>query len=169
MKYAQRMVLVPESELVRQKARKETERIAKSLRMKDQAKVKHWQTTPTPPGVVPRIPNAVPTTSELSSSLPRLYQIKGQKLLDEMLSSGFTWSPSKELILPSTEVIPNSSVEAILKEALVRGNTSVKPTGWNEFIAEVSRSSIPLSLLTKKSTQHDLKQLKRSGLVWEVY
>ena len=41
MKYAQRMVLVPESELVRQKARKETERIAKSLRMKDQAKVKH--------------------------------------------------------------------------------------------------------------------------------
>ena len=165
MKYAQRMVLVPESD--RQKARTETDRLAKSLRMKDQAKVKQWETTATPPGVVPQALKRSPTSLELASSLPRMYQLKGQRLLDEMLSAGFMWSPAKELILPSTEVIPNSNLEAILKEALVRGSSAVKPIGWHDFIAEVSRSTIPLTLLTKRSTQQDIQQLK-SG-VWEIY
>lgn len=167
MKYAQRMVLVPESD--RQKARIETDRLAKSIRMKDQAKVKQWETTATPPGVVPQALTRVPTSLELSSSLPRIYQLKGQRLLDEMLSAGFMWTPAKELILPSTEIVPNSNLEAILKEALVRGSSSAKPIGWQDFIAEVSRSTIPLTLLTKRSTQQDLKHAKKSGGVWEIY
>ena len=92
MKYVQRMVLVPESD--RQKARIETDRLAKSIRMKDQAKVKQWETTATPPGVVPQALTRVPTSLELSSLLPRIYQLKGQRLLDEMLSAGFMWTPA---------------------------------------------------------------------------
>ena len=167
MKYAERMVLVPESETVRERARKETDKIAKSVRMKDQAKVKQWQTNPTPPGIVPR--SVIPTLLEISASLPPMYQSKAQRFLVEMLNAGFTWSASKEMILPSTEIVPNSNIEAILKEALVRGSTSTKPVGWKEFISFVSKSSIPLSLLTKKSTQNDLKQLKKSKRMWEIY
>ena len=167
MKYAQRMVLAPESETDRERARKETERLAKAVRMKDQAKIKQWQTNPTPPGIVPR--SVIPTLLEISSSLPPMYQPKAKRLLDEMLSAGFTWSASKELILPSTEIVPNSNIEAILKEALVRGSASTKPIGWREFISFVSQSSIPLGLLTKKSTQNDLKQLKKSKRMWEIY
>ena len=169
MKHAQRMVLVPESETIREKARKETDKIAKSIRMKDQAKIKRWEISPAPPGVVPRAPNPIATPGEISSSLPPMYKSKGQRLLDEMLSAGFTWTPSKELVLPSSDTVPNSNVEAILREALVRGKTTSKPIGWSDFITEVSKSTIPLSLLTKKSTQQALQTQEQTGRVWEVY
>lgn len=169
MKYAQRMVLVPEAESLRLKAKEKTNKLAKKVRVKNQSKVKQWLVTPTPPGVVPNPPSLVSTPKELSASLPPLYQAKGERLLNEMLSSGFTWSPSKELVLPSTQPIPNSNIEAIIKEALVRGKSSQKPAGWKEFIDEISRSTVPLDLLTKKSTQQALTQTGQSQGAWELY
>ena len=169
MKHAQRMVLVPESESARVKAKKTTDELAKSVRVKNQSKVKQWLVTPAPPGVVPNAPNPVSTPKELSSSLPPMYQAKGERLLNEMLSAGFTWTPTKELVLPSTSPVPNSNMEAILKEALVRGQSAVKPIGWKEFIDEISRSTVPLDLLTKKSTQQALGRIGQSPGAWEVY
>ena len=169
MKYAQRMILVPEDQALRERARKTTEKLSKAVRVKNQAKVKKWLVTPTPPGVVPNQPNATATPRELSASLPPIYQAKGERLLNEMLSAGFTWTPSKELVLPSTEPLPNSNIQAILKEALVKGNDPVKPLGWKEFLSQISQSTVPLSLLTKKSTQQALRQIHQSRGIWEVY
>lgn len=169
MKYAQRMVLVPEAESLRQKAKEKTIKLAKRVRVKNQSKVKQWLVTPAPPGVVPNQPTLVSTPKELSVSLPPIYQAKGEKLLNEMIRSGFSWNPSKELVLPSTQSIPNSNIESIIKEALVRGRTTTKPTGWKEFLEEISRSTVPLDLLTKKSTQEALKQTGQSQGAWEMY
>lgn len=160
MKYAEKMILVPDT--LKLRAKKKTDKLAKSIRMRNQAKVKQWLITPTPPGVVPNAPNPVATPKELSVSLPPMYQAKGQRLLEEMLNAGFTWTPSKELVMPSTETIANSNVENLLKEALVRGKSTSKPIGWDKFISEISQSSIPISLLTKKSTRQALQP-------WEVY
>jgi hypothetical protein len=161
------MVLVPENDSLRSKAKKVTDALAKTVRVKNQAKVKKWLVTPTPPGVVPNPPSTLSTAKELSSTLPPLYQAKGERLLNEMITAGFSWNPSKELVLPSTEPVVNSNIESILREALVRGHSVVKPTGWKEFIDEISRSTVPLDLLTKKSTQQALSQTVQRA--WEMY
>ena len=120
-----------------------------------------------PRGVVPKTVTPVSTPEELSSSLPRIYQAKGRRLLSEMMNAGFMWTPMKELILPSTEVVDNSSMEQLLKEALVRGRSTRKPRGWETFISEISRSTVPLTLFTKKSTQEALTGPSTSA--WEIY
>ena len=171
MKYATRMVLVPDTpqtlEATSSKVQKQTNKLAKSVRMKNQAKVKKWNLTPSPPGVVPTSSSPVASPQELANSLPPLYQAKAQRLLNEMMNSGFSWTSTKELVLPSTETIDNSNIEAILKEALVRGTSIVKPLGWDAFISEIARSSVPLRLFTKKTTQEALTS--QSGGVWEIY
>ena len=171
MKYATRMVLVPDTpaslEKARLKVKKQTNKVAKAIRIKDQAKVKKWHVNPAPPGVVPKTVTPVSTPEELSTSLPPIYQAKGRRLLNEMMNAGFTWTPMKELILPSTEVVDNSNMEHILKEALVRGRSARKPQGWETFISEISRSSVPLSLFTKKSTQEAFAGPPSSA--WEIY
>ena len=129
--------------------------------------MKKWHVNPAPPGVVPKTVTPVSTPEELSTSLPPIYQAKGRRLLNEMMNAGFTWTPMKELILPSTEVVDNSNMEHILKEALVRGRSARKPQGWETFISEISRSSVPLSLFTKKSTQEALAGPSSSA--WEIY
>ena len=172
MKYATRMVLVPDTPkslaAVRSKVKKQTNKVAKAVRIKDQAKVKKWHVNPTPPGVVPNAVSSVSTPQELSTSLPPIYQAKGRRLLNEMMNAGFTWTPTRELVLPSLETIDNSNMEQILKEALVRGRTTRKSHGWDAFISEISRSSVPLSLFTKQSTREALAGGPSSN-VWELY
>ena len=55
MKYATRIVLVPDTpaslEKARLKVKKQTNKVAKAIRIKDQAKVKKWHVNPAPPGV----------------------------------------------------------------------------------------------------------------------
>ena len=96
-----------------------------------------------------------------------MYQAKGRRLINEMVNAGFTWTPMKELVLPSTEVVDNSNMEHILKEALVRGRSARNLQGWKTFISEISRSSVPLSLFTKKSTQEAFAGPSSSA--WEIY
>ena len=133
MKYATRMVLVPDTpaslKKVRLKVKKQTNKVAKAIRIKDQAKLSKWRVNPSPPGVVPTTATPVSTPEELSTSLPPIYQAKGRRLLSEMMNAGFLWTPMKELILPSTEVVDNSNMEQLLKEALVRGRSAKKPQG----------------------------------------
>lgn len=165
------MILVPDTpkslEKARSKAKKQTNKIAKAIRIKNQAKVKKWNVNPAPPGVVPETISSVATPQQLSNSLPPIYQAKGRRLLNHMMNAGFTWTPTKELVLPSLETIDNSNVENILKEALVRGRSAAKPRGWDAFISEIARSSVPLSLFTKQSTQEAIAS--SSSGVWEVY
>ena len=97
--------------------------------MKNQAKVSRCHVNPALPGVVKKTVTPVSTPEELSTSLPPIYQAKGRRLLNEMMNACFTWTPMKELILPSTEVVDNSNMEHILKEALVRGRSARKPKG----------------------------------------
>ena len=171
MKYATRMILVPDTpkslESIRSKVKKQTNKVAKAIRIKDQAKVRKWHVNPAPPGVVPKTFTPVSTPEELSTSLPPMYQAKGRRLLNEMVNAGFTWTPMKELVLPSTKVVENSSMDQILNEALVRGRSTRKPRGWETFISEISHSSVPLSLFTKKSTQEALTGKPSSA--WEIY
>ena len=102
MKYATRMVLVPDTpkslESVRSKVKKQTNKVAKAIRIKDQAKVRRWHVNPAPPGVVPKTTTPVSTSDELSTSLPPIYQAKGRRLLNEMINVGFLWTPIEELI-----------------------------------------------------------------------
>ena len=171
MKYATRMILVPDTpkslESIRSKVKKQTNKVAKAIRIKDQAKVKKWHVNQTPPGVVPKTATPVSTPEELSTSLPPIYQAKGRRLLSEMMNAGFMWTPMKELILPSTEVVDNSNMEQLLKEALGRRRSTRKPRGWETFISEISRSTVPLTLFTKKSTQEALTGPSSSP--WEIY
>ena len=71
------MVLVPDTpqtlEATRSKVQKQTNKLAKSVRMKNQAKVKKWNLTPSPPGVVPTSSSPVASPQELANSLPPLY------------------------------------------------------------------------------------------------
>ena len=97
MKYATRMVLVPDTpaslEKARLKVKKQTNKVAKAIRIKDQAKVKKWHVNPAPPGVVPKTVTPVSTPEELSFSLPSMYQAKIRRLLNKMMNSGFTRTP----------------------------------------------------------------------------
>ena len=171
MKYAKRMVLVPEDEYLslkggntKLKAKKVTDLQKPFIKMtQDLGKDIRLRN-------IDRIEKATlqaPTDFnreivQMTEHLPQTHHHKARLLLSELRAQGFKWKYNKELTTPSGQTLYGSNVIDLIKEALVQARRKVpKPTGWTEFILAVADSGIPKTLFTKKSTKQALEYTQR--------
>ena len=171
MKYAKRMVLVPEDEYLslkggntKLKAKKVTDLQKPFIKMtQDLGKDIRLRN-------IDRIEKATlqaPTDFnreivQMTEHLPQTHHHKARLLLSELRAQGFKWKYNKELTTPSGQTLYGSNVIDLIKEALVQARRKVpKPTGWTEFILAVADSGIPKTLFTKKSTKQALDYTQR--------
>ena len=182
MKYAKRMVLVPESEYLampkqrkkvneRQAARASSQKLAKQIRRREHIAVKNrTRAEPVDPGV--HLSSVYPEEEpemdimEIAEHMPVNYQNKTKLLLAYLNKKGIIWNDRKEVVLPDGSVLQNSNIVDLLKEALTRSTTVAKPRGWKEFMASMVAAGVPLSLFTKQST---LQALQREQPTWISY
>ena len=171
MKFAKRMVLVPEEDYlhsvnkqkrttnVRDRAIEMAQKVGKQMRKRAQAdaQVKEVWERLTPP-----------KAADIASLLPALYQPKARLLLAELAKHGVTYTKDNEVVLPDKEVIAGSNMVDLLRAALVteRGRPPRKPKGWSQLIESIAASNIPLSLFSKSSTK---RALDRATPRWKVY
>ena len=93
-----------------------------------------------------------------------LYHEKVKVLMSTLESRGISLTDKNELILSSGQVVANSNIIDLLKEALVvtkRKQRAAVPIGWAEFIQEIVDLNLPLKLFTKRSTLDDIHHLSR--------
>lgn len=164
MKYAKRMVLVPEVDYLQRASKPKkkidvhnaaiaiSQKLGKRLRKRDQtaARLKEqWDFHQRPKRV------------DMAEHLPPVYQQKARLLLGELAHQGVTYTKNNELVLPNREVLPQSNIMDLLTAALVttRGREPPKPKGWSEFMENIAASGIPTSLFTKKATQRALARV----------
>ena len=199
MKYAKRMVLIPETEYLERKVKAKTtkkqsdyiaakalaQKRGKEMRMRDQGTArlryqwKHLKDAPEPMVHVSSLyKESQPEANilDLINFLAPVYQPKAKLLLADLRSKGFTWSDNKELILPSGDKIQRSNIVDLMKEALVTTKTSKKgtpkrkPAGWRDFIGNVAMAGVPTSLFTKQSTLRDLREHRPDPMLqWDEY
>lgn len=110
---------------------------------------------------------------DLSVYFEPIYHRKLSLLLSQLRNQGFRWNEDNELILPSGQVIQNSNIVDLLTEAIVakrkKAEREATPLGWESFIQSIASSSIPKSLFTKKSTVEDIDKVQHGSGKWEVY
>ena len=171
MKYAKRMIMVPEDEYLalkgtttKLKVKKEedlqkpftkmTQNLGKKIRVRDLIKSEE-KILQAPLDLNREIVN-------MTEHLPQTHHHKARLLLTELRAQGFNWKYNKELTVPSGHTLRGSNVIDLIKEALVQARKKVpKPTGWAEFIAAVAESGIPKTLFTKKSTKQALESSQK--------
>ncbi len=157
MKYATRMVLIPETEYLSLKessneiykrkkrlnpkmtATQLTQELGKKIRLRDQeTKVLMNLVKPTP-------------KVKIVEHLPPSFHNKGSVLLSELALANIKHSENKELVLPSGEMVPRSNMTDLLKEALHQQKKSVgrKPVGWTAFVRALAASPVPMMLLNQ--------------------
>ena len=93
------------------------------------------------------------------------YHEKVKAVMLFLETHGVTLTDKMELILSNGNVIPNSNIIDLLKEALVitkRKERTTVPNGWAEFIQEIANSNVPLNLFTKRTTLGDIRQLREN-------
>ena len=180
MKYAKRMVLVPEMDYLQFKSKtkkKQNEYLAaktlgqklgKEIRKRDQgaARLKYmWQNIRNPPEPMAHLSSLYKESKpksnilDLVQHLAPVYQPKGRLFLSELDSKGFMWSDDNAVVLPNGRTIPQSNIVDLMKEALVTSKKTtprLKPKGWQEFIRSVGTVGVPASLFNKQSTLRDL-------------
>lgn len=182
MKYAKRMVLVPESEYLampkqrkklneREAARATSQKLAKQIRRREHIAVKNrTHAEPVDPGV--HLSSVYPAEEpemdlmEIAEHMPVNYQNKTKLLLTYLNKKGIVWNDRKEVVLPGGSVLQNSNIVDLLKEALARSTAVTKPRGWEEFLAGMVAAGVPMSFFTKKST---LQALQREQPTWISY
>lgn len=196
MKYAKRMVLVPEEEYLEHKGKAKTtkkqsdytaakaltQKRGKDMRMRDQGTARlryqweHLKDAPEPMTHVSSLyKESKPKTNllDMVQYLAPVYQPKAKLLLADLRSKGFTWTDKNEVVLPSGDQIEQSNLVDLMKEALVTTKGSKigtrKPAGWSEFIANVAMAGIPMSLFTKKSTLRDLQEYRPDPMMAPSY
>ena len=181
MKYAVRMVLIPESEYLSLKGKstkdvkklktrkafiKLTQDLGKKIRQRDQVKIQQQK-------VLDAQVDQNRPVIDLVQHLPSIYHKKGKLTLDELQSQGFSWKQNKEITVPSGKTLTGSNIVDLLKEALVpQRKGTPKPSDWTEFIQSIASSGVPQSLFTKKETKRALQQvqvLEGPGVDWEIY
>ena len=170
MKYAVRMVIIPESEykllkpdkakkaLKRQNTEREaavklSQELGLNIRKRSQIKALHRQKEH-------QQPESSRFMLELFDYLPTSYHAKARIVLSELLNKGFTWTHKGEVTLPSGQKLTGSSINELLREALVQQQKkdTPKPIAWLDFIAGVVNSGVTQSLFSKKSTREALAQ-----------
>lgn len=163
MKYAKRMILVPEDEYLALKSKglktksvnqrdlqkpfvALTQDLGRQIRQRDQVEAETAEKQ-APLDMNREIVN-------MTEHLPQTHHHKARLLLTELREQGFKWKYNKELTTPSGQTLHGSNVIDLIKEALVQAKKKQpKPRGWSEFIASVAVSGIPKTLFTKKSTK----------------
>lgn len=182
MKYAKRMVLVPELEYLskmqkkpkkltkRQKARNISQTLGKQIRKRQHAIARlRTHSTPVDPGInlssvyTDKDPELDPM--EIVEHIPVTYRNKAKLMLTHLIKSGIGWNDRNEVILASGAPLRNTNIVDLVKEALIKG-TKPKPRGWNEFLATMATAGVPVSLFTKTST---IQGLQREQPTWREY
>ena len=180
MKYAERMVLLPETQfhLLQQansKKRKTkpknlykaaiavSQELGKKIRQGQVQVQKQKERQKN----VEKAPNV--TVDDIVNELAPIYHAKAKRILAKLAKYGITYTNNQELITANGRVVPNSNITDILKEALVPSKKLKlpKPVGWNDFMIEVAASPIPKSLFTKSSVVKTLTKLQ--DVDWEDY
>ena len=178
MKYAERMVLLPETQfhLLRQAntTKRKTkpknlykaaivasQELGKKMRQSQvqvQKQKQREKKDDKPPTV---------TVDDIVNELAPVYHAKAKRILAQLAKYGITYTNNQELITANGRVVPNSNITDILKEALVPSKKLKlpKPVGWNDFMNEVAASPIPKSLFTKSSVIKTLTKLQ--SVDWE--
>ena len=180
MKYAERMVLLPETQfhLLQQansKKRKTkpknlykaaiavSQELGKKIRQGQVQVQKQRERQKN----VEKAPNV--TVDDIVNELAPIYHAKAKRILAKLAKYGITYTNNQELITANGRVVPNSNITDILKEALVPSKKLKlpKPVGSNDFMIEVAASPIPKSLFTKSSVVKTLTKLQ--NVDWEDY
>ena len=180
MKYAVRMVIIPELEYLQLKQQKptpgklpktrqafikHTQELGRQIRERAQAAEPSTAAEVTPPTDPRR------STPDIVEHLPRQYRDKARRALSEMANHGFSWKYNREVQLPSGQLLSGSNIVDLLKEA-IDPKTSSNPRGWSAFITSIADSAIPRSLFSKSSTKRALQQVEPVPLPspsWEAY
>ena len=162
MKYAMKMVLIPESEyrrlkpeggvkdemnqLLNKKPDHETAADMSQLfgRYLRTAKPEHQ-------------PISKPLDkSQIVSQLPAIYHNKIMKFLTLLENFGSSWTDRYEFVSKDGHILGN--IVDLLKQAFV-SKIKGSSQGWAQFLNEIIDANIPLSFFTKKSTKYDLEHL----------
>ena len=182
MKYATRMILIPEADF--RKSTKEppsprkaaielTQKLGKEIRHRNQSAARlkaQWNPIESQTGPAVQLSSLYKETQPMASVLkvsemmPPLYRNKSKLLLGQLLARGMKWNDAGELILPDGQSIVNSNILDLLKEAFVgRPPTKKpvrKPVGWTEFIQGITQVGIPYDIFKKQSTLDDLNNAR---------
>lgn len=167
MKHAKKMVLIPEEEYNELLALKQTKKgeikfkVNKVLKGKrDHAAAKKMSQIV---GQYLRFKEQQPTQKKKKVDLIHYfsptYHQKVKTLMSALEDFGTSLTNRNELVLSSGQVVTNSNIVDLLKEALVgtrRKERANPPLGWGEFIKEIREANIPLGLFTKRSTLEDI-------------
>jgi hypothetical protein len=180
MKYAMKMVLIPESEYRKLKP-DDDQKMQNILSGKHDYKAATeltqlfgHQLRKTKPN-----PKTELDDSKILEHLPILYHDKVSKFLKQLTRYGLRWTDNYQLISKSGQVIGN--IIQLLKETFVASRRAKhqkpqsKPHGWQHFMSEIVNASISPSIFTKKSTREDVEkafeQQKPTPLAqsWEIF
>ena len=174
MKYAQKMVLIPEEEYLA--IRGKTHPVREEMKTILKGKRDHAAATKMSQLVgaylrhkqKDKLPEV--THDNLLDHFEPIYHKKVTSFLSQLRHHRFEWNDKKELIIPSGKIVQHSNIIDLIKEALVssRGKKRVlQPMGWEIFVEALAATSIPINFFTKQSTQEAIKQAQHHE--WEVY
>ena len=185
MKFAKRMILVPEADYqqsnkkpqsMRQAAIEVTQKLGKQIRHRNQsvARLKaQWNPVESQRGPNVQLSSLYKDTKlmtnvlDVSEMMPTLYRNKAKLLLGQLQARGVKWNTTGELILPDGQTVEKSNIVDLLNEAFVGTSakkSSRKPTGWTEFVHGIAQAAIPYSIFRKQSTIDDLNNVR---VQWE--
>ena len=184
MKYAKRMILIPEADYkqsnkkpqsMRQAAIEVTQKLGKQIRHRNQsvARLKaQWSPVELQTGPNVQLSSLYKDTKlmtnvlDVSEMVPALYRNKAKLLLGQLQARGVKWNTFGELILPDGQTIDKSNIVDLLNEAFVGSSkkSAQKPVGWTEFVLGIAQAAIPYSIFRKQSTIDDLNNAK---VQWE--
>jgi len=176
MKYARKMVLIPEEEYMELKGNppsSKTSQLKRKVRevlrgTRDHSAatqmsqlvgsyLRHKQSEQSKPVSAPKKPSI-----NFQQFFEPIYEKKVTSLLSQLKENRIGWTQNKELQLPTGQIIPHSNIVDLIKEALVGTRKKTRthiPTGWREFIQAIAHSNIPKSFFTKRTTQQDLEEI----------
>ena len=173
MKFARKMVLIPEDEYLELKEKppaSKTSEFKRKVREVLRNKRDHSAATQMSQLVGSYIrhkqseqPKLVPKPMDFLQFFEPIYHKKVTLLLSQLKDNRIGWTQNKELQLPTGQIIDHSNIVDLIKEALVASRKKKRaqiPIGWNEFIRAIATSTIPKSFFTKQTTRQDLEQLE---------
>ena len=160
MKFAKRMILIPETDFqqsskkpqsMRKAAIEITQKLGKQIRHRNQSAARlkaQWNPLESQIGPTVQLSSlykeSKPMTNvlDVSEMMPTLYRNKSKLLLSQLQARGMKWNTTGELILPDGRTIDNSNILDLLKEAFVGSRSTTRSTrkqaSWSELASPTS-------------------------------
>ena len=184
MKFAKRMILIPETDFqqsskkpqsMRKAAIEITQKLGKQIRHRNQSAARlktQWNPLESQTGPTVQLSSLYKDTKlmtnvlDVSEMMPTLYRNKAKLLLGQLQARGVKWNTFGELILPDGQTIDKSNIVDLLNEAFVGSakKSAQKPVGWTEFVQGIAQAHIPYTMFRKQSTLDDLNNAR---VEWE--